>query len=125
VINLNIEEHAIAGALSSLVLYGLYKFAKQEQPTLKGAIGSLLLGGLGGAFPDILEPAEHPQHRGLFHSETFLRMLIAGNQKVWASETLMENNKLLFSLFSVAYGSHLALDSTTSKGLPLLFPVRS
>lgn len=113
-------EHAIIGALVSLGLYGLYKYVKQERPTALGAIGSLLLGGIAGVLPDIVEPATNPNHRSLFHSITLLAVLTYGNKKVWESQNLTENQKLVISMLSTAYGSHLLSDSSTPKGIPLL-----
>jgi len=113
-------EHATIGALVSLGLYGLYKYTKQEKPTVLGAIGSLLLGGIAGVLPDTVEPADSPNHRSFFHSRTLLAMLVHGNQKVWKSQKLTEGQKLAISIFSAAYGSHLVTDSRTPKSIPLI-----
>ena len=114
------SEHAIIGALASLGLYGLYKYVKQEKPTVLGAIGSLLLGGIAGVLPDIVEPATNPNHRSLFHSITLLAMLTYGNKKVWESQNLTEDQKVAISMISAAYGSHLVSDSSTPKSIPLI-----
>ena len=114
------SEHAIIGALVSVGLYGLYKHLKQEKPTVLGAIGSLLLGGIAGVLPDIVEPATNPNHRSLFHSITLLAMVAYGNKKVWESQNLTEDQKLIVSMLSAAYGSHLVSDSGTPKSIPFL-----
>ena len=114
------NEHSIIGALVSLGLYGLYKYMKQEKPTVLGAIGSLLLGGIAGVLPDIVEPANSPNHRSFFHSVTLLMILTYGNHKVWESQNLTDEQKLVVSLLSAAYGSHLFSDSSTPKSIPFL-----
>lgn len=113
-------EHAIIGALASLGLYGLYKYLKQERPTIPGALGSLVIGGLAGIIPDVLEPATSPNHRNFFHSMAFLAILASGNQKIWESQNLSEDQKLVISMLSAGYGSHLLSDSGTPKSLPFL-----
>jgi membrane-bound metal-dependent hydrolase YbcI (DUF457 family) len=113
-------EHGILGALVSVGLYGAYKYLKRESLTVQGVLGSLVLGGLAGVLPDLLEPATNPNHRSCFHSLVLLSMLAYGNKKVWDSQNLTEDQKLVFSLFSAAFGSHLTCDSSTPKSIPLL-----
>jgi membrane-bound metal-dependent hydrolase YbcI (DUF457 family) len=113
-------EHAIVGALAALGLYGLYKHVKQERPTIPGALGSLIVGALAGIAPDILEPATSPSHRSFFHSIILLVGVAYGNQKVWESQNLTEDQKLFLSMLSAAYGSHLVSDSVTPKGIPFI-----
>lgn len=113
-------EHLLIGALAGLGIYGLYKWLKKETPTLQGALGSVVVGGLVGLVPDIIEPATNPNHRSFFHSVALLFLLGYGNLKAWQSSQLSEDQKLFVSILSVAYGSHLIADSTTKKGLPLL-----
>jgi len=112
--------HAIIGALAALGLYGLYKHIKQEEPTIQGVLGYLVVGGLAGIAPDILEPATGPNHRSFFHSIILLIMLGYWNQKVWESQNLTEDQKLIISSLSAAYGSHLMTDSVTPKGIPFI-----
>lgn len=113
-------EHAIIGALMSLGLYGLYKYLKQEKPSIPGALGSLLIGGLAGVLPDVLEPATSPSHRSFFHSIALLLMLTYGNLKAWESQNLTDDQKLVISLLSASYSSHLLSDSSTPKSIPFL-----
>lgn len=114
------SEHGFLGALIGLVTYGLYKSKNNAPLTIQGVLGSLLLGGFVGVLPDILEPANSPNHRSFFHSRTLLAMLIHGNKKVWESQNLTENQKLIISMLSTAYGSHLLSDSSTPKSIPFL-----
>ncbi len=76
-------------------------------------------GFLGSRLPDLLEPAKNHNHRSFFHSVLFLFSLIAGLALLFRSK---KGNILFSSLKSagVGYTSHLAMDSTTPKGLPLL-----
>jgi len=120
VLDLNRFERIIIGALVALGVYGLYKYIKQEKPTIQGALGSLIVGGLASIAPDILEPATSPSHRSFFHSIILLVVLACGNQKVWESQNMTEDQKLILSVLSAAYGSHLVSDSVTPKGIPFI-----
>ena len=113
-------EHGILGALISLAAYVSYKTKKNTPVTIYGVLGSLLLGGLAGVLPDILEPANNPSHRSFFHSISLLVMLAYGNQKVWKSQNLTDEQKLVVSLLSSAYASHLLSDSSTPKSIPFI-----
>lgn len=113
-------EHAIVGALLGLATYGLHKLKKNEDATIHGAVGSLLLGGFAGVLPDLLEPPISPNHRSFFHSIAFFTMLVGGNQKTWLLENATDDEKLVISVFSVGYGSHLVLDGCTPKSIPFL-----
>ncbi len=110
----------VLGAFASLGVYGLFKHLKHETPTVKGALGSMVLGGFAALLPDLLEPANNPNHRGFFHSKALLAMLAYGNQKILKSQSLTEDQKLAILLFSVAFGSHLLSDGGSPKGLPLI-----
>lgn len=74
-----------------------------------------------GIAPDIIEPATNPNHRGFFHSIAMLRLLAYARDKTWQAQNLVEEQKHLISTLLDAYASHLLSDSTTQKGLPLLF----
>jgi len=114
-------EHGILGAFISLGVYGVHKHMRRENPTIRGALGSVVLGGFAGVLPDLLEPATSPNHRSFFHSSILLSILTLGNQKVWQSQTVTSDQKLAVSLFSAAFGSHLVSDSATPKRIPIIF----
>lgn len=114
-------KHMAIGALLGFGGYLVYKYLKKESPSLGGTLISLFGGAFAGLLPDLLEPATNPNHRSIFHSLALLSLLIYGNCKVWQNDNLNERQKLAMSLLSTAYGSHLVADSTTTKGLPLLF----
>jgi len=115
------EKHIVIGALLGFGGYLSYKYLKNEPPSLVGTLMSLFGGAFAGLLPDLLEPATNPNHRSCFHSVALVLILIYGNYKVWENDNLSEDQKLAVSLLSTAYGSHLVADSTTTKGIPLLF----
>ena len=114
-------KHMAIGAALGFGVYLLYKYLKNEPPSLVGTLMSLFGGAFAGLLPDLLEPATNPNHRSCFHSVALVLILIYGNYKVWENNDLSEDQKLAVSLISTAYSSHLVADSTTTKGLPLLF----
>jgi len=114
--------HFAAGAVTA----GVINVAIQWQEKLSDASyrfdwGEFLVccgvGGAVGLLPDVLEPANTPNHRAFFHS------LVAGALVAWAISGKHTNEcapwvkKLLVSA-GFAYLSHLALDARTSKCIP-------
>lgn len=108
---------------------------------LGGVVGSML--------PDVIEPATSPNHRGAFHSLLAVAGLTAGATADWAARchgraaecdaraagcqvgsrerTDEERKALGFRALAglivgllAGYGSHLLLDSTTARSLPLI-----
>jgi hypothetical protein len=117
---LDLEEHAILGALIAGGGYLGYKLSRKESPDLFEAIVSFVGGAIAGAAPDLLEPPTNPNHRSFFHSQAILNLINLGNQKTWQNKQLTESQKTIVSLISTAYKSHLVVDGQTPKGLPLL-----
>lgn len=77
--------------------------------------GSYYLGQLGGILPDEIEPAYHPNHRGIAHSK--LALTAVGARIAYT----LENNQPFVWMeraVHVGYFSHLEADSRTPKGLP-------
>ena len=114
-------KHMAIGALLGFGGYLLYKYLQNEPPSLVGTLLSSLGGAFAGLLPDLLEPATNPNHRSFFHSVALLLFLAYGNAKVWQNDNINEDQKLAGCLLSIAYSSHLIADSTTTKGIPLLF----
>ena len=89
-------------------------------------LGALLSGSwtaLATRLPDLLEPAEHPNHRQFFHSAAF--GLLVGKLSYEAYRWVPANDSELvwcelILLGGGAYLLHLVLDSGTPKGIPLL-----
>ena len=118
---MNSEEHAFLGGLIGLGSYMLHRLAKQKPVNLFEMVVSTIGGAGAAVLPDILEPATEPDHRSIFHSATTPALLSRANLDLWADDGLSEDQKLALSVLSTAYNSHLIADSTTKKGLPLLF----
>ena len=77
------------------------------------------MGGACGALPDIIEPADNPNHRALFHSLACAGLLTYGAfGKLTA--VLWPENKHAIRIATLSYLSHLLLDSETPKGLPMI-----
>lgn len=112
--------HALTGAAIGISACWLYSWLRGEDMTL----ARVALGACGGAFvgclPDILEPADNPNHRSTFHS-TFVAGLVGyASHTIISSSTHTHEEKLIAAVAGSAYLSHLALDSQTPKGLPLV-----
>ena len=73
-----------------------------------------------GIVPDILEPAVHPNHRSLFHGLAMAGCAGYGVKAAASQQEWPEWMKALAVGAAVGYLSHLALDATTPKSLPLL-----
>jgi membrane-bound metal-dependent hydrolase YbcI (DUF457 family) len=142
--------HTAVGTLSGAA-YAWYRSSTETEwnrilETLGGALG----GGLGGRLPDILEPADSPNHRGPAHgflaggaalaaklegahkyccdqAETYRVKYVAHaavNDPVallyWLVEMFWRIAAGLLSGLQAGYLSHLALDALTPRSLPLL-----
>lgn len=146
----NRKEHIIFGIGLSLGVVVLTKVLEQKEFTLPELLGLILGSYTGSRLPDILEPAHHPNHRKIFHSVTVLSGVVASTpamfkfadgqleiaqqkrkQGLVAKSTEEKDSDLLsvwvhefISGFSrtclTGYASHLILDSTTPKSLPIL-----
>ena len=79
------------------------------------------LGGAAGAIaPDVLEPALHPNHRSLFHSLAAGGATTAGLKGLYETVSMDPYLRLFARSLLVGYLSHLVLDSSTPRGLPVL-----
>ena len=114
------KQHLLLGALTGIIVYGASKFLNKEKPDIKGAVGSMVAGGITALLPDIIEPPTNPNHRGLFHSVTLLALLIGGNFGILRDDQLPRDVKEVIALLSSSYGSHLLSDASTPRGLPLI-----
>jgi membrane-bound metal-dependent hydrolase YbcI (DUF457 family) len=112
--------HAAAGAIVGLGIYALFKYIRNERWTLEGALASTAAGAVFACLPDIIEPALHPNHRGLFHSCAAIGAISYASERIVGSVGLTQDARMGVSVFSAAYISHLLIDAMTPKGLPLL-----
>ncbi len=123
----NFKTHALVGAAAGLgVTVWEHRKIKEKDPNAELDIWKLLINlcaGMAGAIlPDKIEPAIHPNHRTTFHS------LASGGGSVYLAKKLMTEPAFIHPgfkypilAFALGYCSHLDLDGTTPKGLPLLF----
>lgn len=114
--------HSIAGGLSGLAvsLIDTDEHGRSvHNPMLATAVGTLF-----GKLPDILEPAlRNPHHRQFCHSVTVLIALGYGLKKIYKWEPKDNIEGVLRCLMLCAgagYISHLLLDASTPRSLPLL-----
>ena len=116
----NAKRHAAIGAAVGVGAWFLYCHFTQRGLDF----GEFLLAGAAGAgvglLPDVFEPALHPNHRGLLHSYTCAGFLGYGTKRVWENPALNSDQKIQWTICSLAYLSHLFADGQTPKGLPLL-----
>jgi hypothetical protein len=135
----------VAGGAAALVLANT-----QPAPSLIAEVAGGLVGGaLGGIMPDIIEPATSPNHRKLAHSAVAAGSLTLAKITQWQAscrqraavhtslaQRLVPNSPersnaefqaMLWSFlagltvgFVAGYASHLALDATTKRSLPLI-----
>ena len=114
--------HSVAGALSSLIVAMFDKNDNHE--TVHDPFWAAVVGAVSGRLPDILEPAlRNPHHRQFFHSFVVLVAAGYGLKKVyeWKPEDNLEalvRGALLFA--GAGYISHLLLDATTARSLPII-----
>jgi membrane-bound metal-dependent hydrolase YbcI (DUF457 family) len=118
---MNVKTHQIVASLAigGFLTYKEYQAGEQSLKPFAGAA----LAAWATTLPDILEPADHPNHRQFCHSLTFATMLGCTliELNAWQARTDFEK-ALKFSLLVMmnAYLVHLALDFTTTKSLPLI-----
>jgi inner membrane protein len=118
---------SFVGALAVLVAAH-----RQGRPARFGeVVGGALWGAAGARLPDVLEPADHPNHRAVGHSVLTLGVTaVAAFKMAPELEPLptqdTEQAQLVRDILQTAklglpagYASHLVADATTPRGLPL------
>lgn len=114
--------HAVMGASAGFATALAEKDKIQANPEL--LIAAPAVGLLFGKLPDVIEPAfKNPNHRQFFHSIAFASAVGLGLKKVydWEPEDGFEKAIRLLTLCAgIGYLSHLMLDATTPKSLPLI-----
>jgi len=110
----------VAGAVIGVAI------AYKESQTGKSTVWPVAGGGLGallGTLPDILEPANHPNHRQFFHGAIFAGALGYSGYKLynWKPEESWQEIVRMLGLIAIgAYLIHLAMDASTPKSIPLI-----
>jgi len=117
---MNSGEHFAIGGITTFLAVCMLQRQEGGIVDLKKATILSLVGGSIALLPDALEPATNPNHRSFFHSISFGLGLIWLNSSLKENENLSAETKTLFSLMSLAYGSHLLADSTTPMELPII-----
>jgi|SRR3972149_955867 len=116
----NKTTHMAIGAIAGLGAYALIKSLTGEKWTLGGALASVAGGAIVACVPDVLEPALHPNHRGVFHSIVLSGGIAYLNKKIHGSLNVSPELKQACAVVSASYASHLLLDAITPKSLPLV-----
>ncbi|MEO0082149.1 MAG: metal-dependent hydrolase [candidate division WOR-3 bacterium] len=112
--------HVAVGAFAACGAELIRCFVNKEQVDWLKVAAAGLVGGCVAVAPDLLEPALHPNHRGLFHGLATGGAAVYGavkNTKATAPDTWL---RLLGRSAAIGYLSHLVLDATTPKGLPIV-----
>lgn len=145
----NRSTHALVGVVAGGAVAAA-RAVKEPTPELAAeAIGGMIGGWAGGMLPDLLEPATSPNHRQLAHSALAAGALTMAKVAEWqaacrsasaaatqraatlpvgcAERNNAEVAAVLWRLLAgilvglvVGYGSHLALDACTPRGLPFV-----
>lgn len=120
----NAKQHLIAGlAVGAVVNSAIQWLDRVDDPTKSFDWGELLVcsfaGGAAALLPDILEPADGPDHRKFFHSLTAAG-LVAHAMSGKHTENYSEPACRLLAALGMGYLSHIALDCTTPAAIDLV-----
>jgi membrane-bound metal-dependent hydrolase YbcI (DUF457 family) len=129
----NYKEHANTGALIGGIAAFAFNYIHQKRRLNKNeikeinlpelfisGIGGSLIGKMGGVLPDIIEPSKDPHHRKFFHSYAVASAVGYGIYKANNNKNFSKLAKGTLTTAGISYLSHLALDSQTPKGLPII-----
>jgi inner membrane protein len=117
----NGKAHRIGAALAVGTATAIHESTQNKttaQPLINAGLGYCF-----GTIPDILEPANNPNHRKFCHSLTCAGLLSYGFYKAYKWQPDNESDQLLRKGLLVAigaYGMHLLMDASTPKGLPII-----
>jgi membrane-bound metal-dependent hydrolase YbcI (DUF457 family) len=118
------KEHLIAGLAVGAVVNGVIQWLEcLDDKTKRFDWGEFLVctaaGGAAALLPDILEPADSPNHRKFFHSITAAGLVVYSISGRHTSGYSASVRKILMVL-GMGYLSHLALDCTTPQAIDLI-----
>ena len=116
----NGKTHILVGAAVGI---GVALIDNKKHSFSHNPITAMAVGGFFGKLPDLLEPATNPHHRQFCHSVLTAGMVSFGLSEVfkWDANSALEKvirGTALIAGFS--YLSHLVLDATTPRSLPLI-----
>jgi len=113
----------IGGGLGAVLYWVVHLNKKSDDHRAKfdwgEGLGHVAICAIGAMVPDIIEPADSPNHRGFFHSVAAGALAIYATKRVLGYNTRRETQRLIFLLAS-GYLSYLAADSTTPKSIELV-----
>lgn len=133
----NRSEHLVVGAAAGGMAAFFAALARKRTPGLGEVIGGTLGGTFDARLPDILEPATHPNHRRFAQSVVFTAtgatrpgLAALDWQEKCATQATGATDPFARFLNELAggigsgsvagYVSHIGMDATTPKGIPLL-----
>lgn len=144
----NASTHAKAGITAGITAAAVTADWKNQIAALTEIAGGGFGGYWGGLAPDLVDPPTNPNHRGAAHGGLAIAVLLAlpvkeckATLREWAERcaanaasseselerfawtlaaTLLRFLAGVLEGFRAGYGSHLAMDFTTPKSLPLL-----
>ena len=121
---MNTKQHLVIGAGLGAVLYWVDHLDKKSDDHRAKfdwgeCLGHVAICAFGAMVPDIIEPADSPNHRGFFHSVAAAALAVYATKRVLGYHTSRETQRLVF-LLAGGYLSHLAADSTTPKSIELV-----
>jgi membrane-bound metal-dependent hydrolase YbcI (DUF457 family) len=118
------KEHLIAGLAVGGIVNGVIQWLEcLDDPARQFDWGELVVccaaGGAAALLPDILEPADSPDHRKFFHSVTAAGLMVYG-MSGRHTDDYSESTRKILTVLGMGYLSHLALDCTTPRGIDLI-----
>jgi membrane-bound metal-dependent hydrolase YbcI (DUF457 family) len=118
----NSGTHLMVGGMVGLSGMIFLKWVRNEKLTFWEGVGGVLVGCFGACLPDLLEPANNPQHRKALHSVAVGGAGIPFSiSKIYEGAwSLTQGEKDILIVLLLGYFSHLVLDGRTPRGLPIL-----
>lgn len=118
------KEHLVAGLAVGAVVNGVIQwFEYLDDPAKKFDWGEFFActaaGGAAALLPDILEPANSPNHRKFFHSVMAAGLVVYAMSGRHTDGWSQPARKILMAV-GIGYLSHLALDCTTPRSISLI-----
>ena len=120
----NATTHFIIGAAAGATVNAVMQFGRMAyEPLLKFNWGEFLIctgaAGTAALLPDILEPADSPNHRAFFHS---LAMAVIVSYFITGKHTgkWPIAISLLVGMAGIGYLSHIIADATTPKSIAFI-----
>lgn len=114
--------HSVAGGLSGLAVAALDK--DECGNSCHNSLPAIGIRAVFGKLPDVLELSlKNPHHRQFYHNVVMLALVGYGTKKAcdWETRNMAESIIRGITLCAgVGYLTHLLLDATTSRSLPLL-----